>query len=76
MRRHLILGLLLMASAVGPAAAQDRGGVATETEDRLSSQGSQGDLLWNLLGLFGLVGLIGLLPQHEDDSYHPSSFDE
>jgi hypothetical protein len=34
------------------------------------------DLIWNLVGLLGLVGLIGLLPQHEEDSYHPSSFDE
>jgi hypothetical protein len=29
-----------------------------------------------LVGLLGLLGLIGLLPQHEEDSYHPSSFDE
>ena len=76
MRRHLILALLFMASAIGPAAAQERGGVPTATEDRLNSGGSQSDLIWNLIGLFGLVGLIGLLPQHEDDSYHPSSFDE
>lgn len=43
----------------------------TGKEDPMSS-----DLMWNLIGLLGLVGLIGLLPQHEDDSYHPSSFDE
>jgi hypothetical protein len=40
-------------------------------EDPMSS-----DLMWNLIGLLGFVGLIGLLPQHEDDSYHPSSFDD
>ena len=34
------------------------------------------DLIWNLIGLLGLIGLIGLMPQHEEDSYHPSSFDE
>jgi hypothetical protein len=43
----------------------------TGKEDPMSS-----DLMWNLIGLLGFVGLIGLLPQHEDDSYHPSSFDE
>ena len=75
---RMILTLLLMTVAVGPAAAQtgQRGGVRTETEDRVASTTDQSDLLWNLVGLLGLVGLIGLLPQHEDDSYHPSSFDE
>jgi hypothetical protein len=77
MHRRLILALFLMTAAIGPASAQiERGGVPTETEDREAAQNSQGDLIWNLIGLFGLVGLIGLLPQHEEDSYHPSSFDE
>ena len=73
-----ILALLLMTVAVGPAAAQsgERGGIRTETEDRAASTTDQSDLFWNLVGLLGLVGLIGLLPQHEDDSYHPSTFDE
>jgi hypothetical protein len=44
--------------------------------DRMASQGGRGDLIWNMIGLLGLIGLIGLLPQHEEDSYHPSSFDE
>lgn len=48
-------------------AAQKR----TGKEDAMSS-----DLMWNLIGLLGFIGLIGLLPQHEDDSYHPSSFDD
>jgi len=77
MRWRMILALLFMTTAIGPAAAQtgERGGLATETQDRLSEGGS-GDLIWNLIGLLGLIGLIGLLPQHEEDSYHPSSFDE
>lgn len=75
---RMILALLLMTTAVGPATAQtgQRGGIATETGDRVSDDTDQSDLLWNMLGLLGLVGLIGLLPQHEDDSYHPSSFDD
>jgi hypothetical protein len=74
----MLLALLLMTVALGPAAAQtgDRGGVRTETEDRMASTTDQSDLIWNLVGLLGLLGLIGLLPQHEEDSYHPSSFDE
>jgi hypothetical protein len=78
MRWRMLLALFLMSAALGPAAAQntDRGGLPTETEDRLASSSDQSDLIWNLIGLLGLIGLIGLLPQHEEDSYHPSSFDE
>lgn len=78
MRWRMLLALLLMTVALGPAAAQtgDRGGVRTETEDRMAGTTDQNDLIWNLVGLLGLLGLIGLLPQHEEDSYHPSSFDE
>jgi hypothetical protein len=78
MRWRMILALLLMTAAAGPAAAQagQRGGLLPETMDRLSDDSSQSDLIWNLVGLLGLIGLIGLLPQHEEDSYHPSSFDE
>ncbi len=73
-----ILALLLVTTLIGPAAAQtgQRGGLRTETEDRLADTTPQSDLVWNLVGLLGLIGLIGLLPQHEEDSYHPSSFDE
>ncbi len=42
----------------------------------MAESGSSNDVIWNLIGLLGLIGLIGLLPQHEEDSYHPSSFDE
>jgi len=78
MHRRLMLALFLTIAAVGPAASAqvDRGGVTTETQDRALTQGGQRDLVWNLIGLLGLIGLIGLLPQHEEDSYHPSSFDE
>ena len=78
MRWRIILALFLMTAGVGPVAAQntDRGGLRTETQDRLTSSSGQNDLIWNLIGLLGLIGLIGLLPQHEEDSYHPSSFDE
>lgn len=75
---RMLLALLFMTAAVGPASAQteQRGGLATETQERSADDSSQSDLIWNLVGLLGLIGLIGLLPQHEDDSYHPSSFDE
>lgn len=77
MHRRLLLALLLMAAAAGPASAQvDRGGVPTETQDRDLNRAGQRDLIWNLVGLLGLIGLIGLLPQHEEDSYRPSTFDE
>jgi len=77
MNWRMILALLLMTAAVGPASAQQsqRGGIRTETQSRLAGENQGGDLLWNLIGLFGLLGLIGLLPQHEEDSYHPSSFE-
>lgn len=73
---RLMLALLFMTAAV-PASAQQQtrgSGLSAETEERLGS--TSGDLIWNLVGLLGLIGLIGLLPQHEEDSYHPSSFDE
>jgi hypothetical protein len=74
---RLMLALLFMTAAV-PAYAQPqtegRTGLSAETEGRLGT--ASGDLIWNLVGLLGLIGLIGLMPQHEEDSYHPSSFDE
>ncbi len=74
---RLMLALLFMTAAVGPASAQNvqAGGLPTETQERMAAQDSN-DLIWNLIGLLGLIGLIGLMPQHEEDSYHPSSFDE
>jgi hypothetical protein len=70
----MILALLLMTVAVSPASAQ----VARQRDDTATQQTDtdRGDLIWNLVGLLGLIGLIGLLPQHEEDSYHPTTFDE
>jgi len=77
MRLRMILAVLFVAgatAAIGPASAQDnqRGGIRTETQDRLAG-GSDADILWNALGLVGLFGLLGLRGDHADDSYHPSS---
>ena len=74
---RLMLALLLMTAAIGPATAQqgERGGLRTETQERLANQSARNDLLWNLVGLLGLLGLIGLLPPHEEDSYHPAEFE-
>jgi hypothetical protein len=78
MRTRMMIALFLATMAVGPASAQPsdnaRGGVATETQDRLSS-GNNYDLIWDLIGLAGLLGLLGLHRPHSDDSYHPSSID-
>jgi hypothetical protein len=74
MRRRMMLALFIATLAVGPASAQDseRGGVRTETQDRMRGGGLGGDLVWNLVGLFGLLGLLGLHNQHDEDSYHPA----
>jgi hypothetical protein len=74
MRTRIVLSLLLIATAIGPAAAQNgqRGGLRTETMERMSSQGDP-NLIWNLIGLLGLLGLLGFRKGHPDDSYHPST---
>ena len=58
----MMFALFLATLAVGPASAQDneRGGIRTETQDRLAGGAITDDLLWNLVGLFGLLGLLGL----------------
>lgn len=73
MPMRMMVALLLMTAAIGPASAQDndRGGVRTETESRLMDQ-STNDILWNAIGLLGLLGLIGFRRRHSDDSYHPA----
>ena len=75
MRIRMLLAVLFVTAAVGPASAQDsqRGGIRTETQSRIAGENSAGDILWNALGLFGLLGLLGLRGEHADDSYHPSS---
>jgi hypothetical protein len=76
MRTRIVLSLLLITAAIGPAAAQtgQRGGLRTETMERMSSQGDP-NLIWNLIGLIGLLGLLGFRKEHPDDSYHPSSIE-
>jgi hypothetical protein len=64
---RLILALLFMTAPIGPASA--------EVQHAATTPILQSDLLWNLIGLLGLIGLIGLLPQHEEDSYHPSAME-
>jgi len=76
MRQRMLVALIVLTAAVGPASAQDndRGGVRTETESRLKDQ-STNDILWNAIGLLGLLGLMGFRKRHSDDSYHPSALD-
>jgi hypothetical protein len=73
MRTRIVLSLLLITAVIGPAAAQnaERGGLRTETMERMSSQGDP-NLVWNLVGLLGLLGLLGFRQGHPDDSYHPA----
>lgn len=73
MRKGMLAALAILAAAVGPASAQDteRGGVRTETQDRLAAQDTN-DILWNSIGLLGLLGLLGFRRRHSDDSYHPA----
>jgi hypothetical protein len=74
MPKRIVLALALATLMVGPASAQDndRGGVRTETQDRIANQQSGMDLIWNVVGLLGLLGLLGLRKGHEEDSYHPA----
>jgi len=53
---------------------QARGGIPTETQERLRS-GVDPGILWNVLGLLGLFGLLGFRQGHDEDSYHPTSFE-
>jgi hypothetical protein len=72
MRISVIVALILATVAIDPAAAQPsdnaRGGVSTETQDRMS-RSMDDRLLWNLLGLLGLVGLTGLWRPSDNDGY-------
>ena len=73
MRKRMLIALIVLTAAVGPASAQDndRGGIRTETQDRLVG-GVSNDVLWNSIGLLGLLGLIGFRRRHGEDSYHPA----
>jgi hypothetical protein len=74
MRKRMMLALLLVMAATGPASAQDqqRGGIRTETQDRLMQKDDFNDVVWNVIGLLGLLGLFGLRRPHSEDSYHPA----
>lgn len=76
MRKRLVFTLVLITALASPAVSQgaQRGGVHTETQDRLANQGDM-ELIWNLIGLVGLLGLLGLRRGHPDDSYHPASIE-
>jgi hypothetical protein len=73
MRTRILLSLLLITAAIGPATAQNaqRGGLRTETMERLQGERDP-NLVWNLIGLLGFLGLLGLRREHPDDSYHPA----
>lgn len=76
MPKRIALSLFLITAAMGPAVAQDtRGGIRTETMDRMAEQQSGMDLVWNLVGAVGLLGLLGLRKEHPEDSYHPASLE-
>ena len=74
MPKRMLVALIFLTAAVGPASAQDtdRGGIRTETQDRLAAQ-STNDILWNAIGLLGLLGLLGFRRRHSEDGYHPAS---
>ena len=77
-RAAAILLTILLIAPVSQAVPQDRdnarGGVPTETQQRLGG-GFDYNILWNALGLLGLVGLLGLHKGHDEDGYHPASFE-
>ncbi|HEX6742152.1 MAG TPA: WGxxGxxG family protein [Sphingomicrobium sp.] len=76
MRKRMLVALIFLTAAVGPASAQenDRGSIRTETQDRLVSQDTN-DILWNSIGLLGLLGLLGFRRRHGEDSYHPAALE-
>jgi hypothetical protein len=76
MRARMMLALIFLTAAVGPASAQEnrRGDIRSETQNRLEDQ-SDNEILWNSIGLLGLLGLLGLRREHSEDSYHPASLE-
>ena len=63
-----------LSQAVPQDRDNDRGGIRTETQERMRG-GFDYNLLWNAFGLLGVLGLLGLRRGHEEDSYHPASFE-
>ena len=73
-RAAIIFTTLLLAPLSQAVPQQDRGGVPTETQERLRGAFDY-NILWNALGLLGLLGLLGFRKGHDEDSYHPASFE-
>ena len=70
MRKRMLTALFVATMAIGPAAAQPadtRGGVATETEDRLAQNNY--NPIWDLVGCIGLLGLFGFYRPYDNDGY-------
>jgi hypothetical protein len=78
MRTRLLLATLIIAAAAPAAQAQpadpERGGIRTETMERMAS-GRDKNLPFNLVGILGLLGLLGLRRGHAEDSYHPAAME-
>jgi hypothetical protein len=66
--RWKIAALAAICLASAPAAAQQGGGVPTETQEREQS-GGDSSILWNIIGLVGLLGLRGLWRDSDNDGY-------
>jgi len=76
MPKRMMLALIAIAAISSPIHAQnERGGVRTETQDRIASGESGMDLIWNFVGLIGLLGLLGFRQDHAEDSYHPAALE-
>ena len=76
MPKRMILALIAITAVSSPIHAQnERGGVRTETQDRIANAQGGLDLIWNFIGLLGLLGLLGFRQEHAEDSYHPASLE-
>ena len=76
MPKRIILALISITAMSSPIHAQnERGGVRTETQDRIANSEGGMDLIWNFVGLLGLLGLLGFRQDHAEDSYHPAALE-
>ena len=76
MPKRIILALIAITAMSSPIHAQnERGGVRTETQDRIANSEGGMDLIWNFVGLLGLLGLLGFRQDHAEDSYHPAALE-